>query len=284
MHSHAQDDVWFGRISRLRGGQCKRAQGAEEGGFHRGFLMRCGVGGFIPEHNGWITIHLSSQVKQQGLAIGGGSDGERALRLRMRGIAVPQGFAVDRKFSADHLQPEAATFRDVMTQCVACFQADPIDIRVLVDQCRIIATIRRDHQHLFFMVAARMRMPLGVGRIESVFPRRDPDLQKPGLACFAGVELAVGHSRTRAHQLNLPGRKSAAIAHAVVVFQLSLHHITEDLHVAVRMGGETSACRDPILIDDPQRAKAHVLRVVVIGETEGMVGVEPAVVGMAARE
>ena len=39
---------------------------------------------------------------------------------------------------------------------------------------------------------------------------------------------------------------------------------------------------DPVFVDDPERAEAHVPGVMVAGEGEGVAGVEPAVVGVAA--
>ena len=41
--------------------------------------------------------------------------------------------------------------------------------------------------------------------------------------------------------------------------------------------------RHDVLVDDPQRAEAHVRRVVVVREAERVVAVEPTVVGVAAR-
>jgi hypothetical protein len=49
----------------------------------------------------------------------------------------------------------------------------------------------------------------------------------------------------------------------------------------VAVGREALAGGDAVLVDDAQGAEAHVPRVVIIGEREGVVGVEPAVVGVA---
>lgn len=97
-----------------------------------------------------------------------------------------------------------------------------------------------------------------------------------------GICLAVQHAFARAHHLDLTGQQHAAVAHAVFMLERALDEITENLHVTVRMRGETAAWGDAVLIDHPQRAKAHVCRVIVVGEAEGVIAVEPAVVGMAA--
>ena len=46
-----------------------------------------------------------------------------------------------------------------------------------------------------------------------------------------------------------------------------------------RVGAEAGARRDAVLVDDAQVAEAHVRRVVVVGEREAVVGLQPAVVG-----
>jgi hypothetical protein len=64
--------------------------------------------------------------------------------------------------------------------------------------------------------------------------------------------------------------------------QLAVDDVGEDLHVAVRVHAKAATGADAVFVDDPEVAKAHVARVVVIGEGKGVMGVEPAVVGMAA--
>src|SRR5690606_11536991 len=51
-----------------------------------------------------------------------------------------------------------------------------------------------------------------------------------------------------------------------------------DLHVAVRVLAEALAGRDPVVVDDAERAEAHVVGVVVIREGERVARVEPPVV------
>ena len=74
----------------------------------------------------------------------------------------------------------------------------------------------------------------------------------------------------------------AAVAHAVLVRQRAFEHVADDLHVAVAVGAEAGAGGDAVLVDDAQVAEAHVARVVVVGEREAVVALEPAVVGVAA--
>src|SRR5690606_14601748 len=50
----------------------------------------------------------------------------------------------------------------------------------------------------------------------------------------------------------------------------------DDLHVAVRVGGEAGARRDPVVVRDEEEAVMRVLRVVVPPEAEAVPAVEPA--------
>ena len=47
------------------------------------------------------------------------------------------------------------------------------------------------------------------------------------------------------------------------------------------MGAEARAGLDPVFVDDPQRAVAHVRRIEVVGERKAVIRVEPTVIGMA---
>ncbi len=73
-----------------------------------------------------------------------------------------------------------------------------------------------------------------------------------------------------------------AFAHAVFVGEAAFQHIADDFHIAVPMRTESLAGRDAIVIDDAQRAEAHMGGIVITGEGKSMPGVEPAVVGMAS--
>ncbi len=59
--------------------------------------------------------------------------------------------------------------------------------------------------------------------------------------------------------------------------------VGDDLHVGVRVRREAGLRRDLVVVPHPDRAPAHAVRVVVAGEREVVVGLEPAVVGAAER-
>ena len=75
----------------------------------------------------------------------------------------------------------------------------------------------------------------------------------------------------------------APLHHAVPVRQLPAEDVAEDLGVAVRVRGEAGPRGDAILVQHAQGAEGHEGWVVVAGEGEGVVAVQPAVVGVPAR-
>ena len=59
-------------------------------------------------------------------------------------------------------------------------------------------------------------------------------------------------------------------------------HPGENFHVVVRMHTEALTTAEAVLIDDAQRAKAHVARVMVVVETKAVLGVQPGILKSAA--
>lgn len=64
--------------------------------------------------------------------------------------------------------------------------------------------------------------------------------------------------------------------------ELAGEDVGEDFEVAVRVRGEAGGGRDAVFVQDAQGAEVLVGGVVVLGEGEGVVAVEPAVVGVYA--
>ena len=66
------------------------------------------------------------------------------------------------------------------------------------------------------------------------------------------------------------------------MLKLALNNIGKDSKLSMTVLAEASASFNAILIDDSQRAKRLVLRIVVGGEGECVECIEPAVVCMAS--
>jgi hypothetical protein len=75
--------------------------------------------------------------------------------------------------------------------------------------------------------------------------------------------------------LQVAGGQHFPMAHAVLVLEGTIEDVGEDLHVAVRVGGEAAAGGDAVLVDDPELAKAHMVGIVVVPERERVARVQP---------
>ena len=64
--------------------------------------------------------------------------------------------------------------------------------------------------------------------------------------------------------------------------EFAAEDVGEDFSVAVRVGGEAGESGDAVFVQDAEGTERCVLGGVVLGEGECVVGVEPAVVGVAA--
>ncbi|MNR36640.1 hypothetical protein D3C85_1545860 [compost metagenome] len=91
----------------------------------------------------------------------------------------------------------------------------------------------------------------------------------------------MGDTGTGTHDLHIAGFSTALVAQAVLVGDSTLTYIGDDFHVAVRVRREATASGDQVVVPDPQVAPVHARRVVVFGEREVVMGVEPTMVGMA---
>ena len=96
------------------------------------------------------------------------------------------------------------------------------------------------------------------------------------------IEFAVPNARPGRHPLHVAGPDDRASTDTVLMFQCAFDDVRDDLHVAVAVGAKPRTGPDPVLIDNPQRAEAHVTGVVVIAKRKGVTTVQPAEIGRAA--
>ena len=96
------------------------------------------------------------------------------------------------------------------------------------------------------------------------------------------IGLGVEDTASRRHVLKLAGLDLAAVAHGIFVTQGALLDEGEDLHRFVGVHSESAAGSNHVVVDHAEGAVAHVFRIVVVREGEGVPRVEPAVVGVSA--
>ncbi len=151
-----------------------------------------------------------------------------------------------------------------------------------MDRQGAVTPVTRAHEPPLVALFLARKQLLLVARLEAVALGQDPDLQQVRLLVLGVIELAVQHARAGRHALHFAGPDDRAVAHAVLVLERTVDHVGDDLHVTMRMGSETLARLDPVLVDDAQFRKTHHLGVVVVSERERVLRLEPAVVGAAA--
>ena len=152
---------------------------------------------------------------------------------------------------------------------------------ILVDPDTVVVGVGR--QDLGEAVTGRFRVDgeLVITGCVALAAREKPNLEEADFGVARLVVLAVLNTRAGAHHLHVARANHVAIAHAVFVAQAAAQGNTDDFHVVVRVHPEAPAARHHVVVEYPQRAEVHPLGILVIGETEGMVRIEPAVVGVA---
>src|SRR5579859_3121096 len=96
------------------------------------------------------------------------------------------------------------------------------------------------------------------------------------------VKLAVRDSSAGAHPLHFPRTNHRTVAETVLVFECAFQHIAYDFHVLMTVAREPFARLDPILVDNAQLAKAHVLAVVILCEGKRVATIQPIEPGNSA--
>src|ERR1700733_12698457 len=92
------------------------------------------------------------------------------------------------------------------------------------------------------------------------------------------VLLAVTNAASGAYALAISGANDRAGTQTVLVLKRAFENVGDNFHVPMRVRGERSAGSNVVLVDDPQRMKAHPCGIVILVEGESVAGVEPAVV------
>ncbi len=226
----------------------------------------------------------SAQAEEQELCVCGGIDRNRAgVVLDGNAIGSAERFACHLYVTGDDLKPDMRTIiggRDI--QRLARIQTTKADLGVLPDRGGAITTVAREEQRQRVGRGTITEILFRIARFAAIFIRLQPDLIEVREVFLRRIEFAVMHTATRAHVLEITGLNRRAIAHAVLVGELTFDHISEDLHVGVRMRGEATARLNRIVVHHPERLETHVIGIEVFGKRKRETGLEPAMVGLAA--
>src|SRR5690606_20746138 len=152
--------------------------------------------------------------------------------------------------------------------------------RLGADRQRIIALETGSERHEASVAVAPGERPGAPRRLAAASVGDDPDLEQRG-GFVLEIVLGVLDARPGRHDLHVAGRGAPGIAEAVLVRDRALPDVRYDLHVAVRMRREAGPRSDLVVVPHPALAPVGPRRVVVVGEGEMRLRVEPAVVGTA---
>jgi hypothetical protein len=95
------------------------------------------------------------------------------------------------------------------------------------------------------------------------------------------IVLSMANAGARAHHLYVAGLRAALIPEAVLMADGAFAHISDDLHIGVRMRRETGIRRDLVVVPYPDGAVAESLGVVIAGEGEMVLRLQPPMIRAA---
>src|SRR5271169_2957375 len=96
------------------------------------------------------------------------------------------------------------------------------------------------------------------------------------------IHLAMADAAAGAHSLSVAWANDRTRAQAVLVLKRAVQNVSNNFHVAVRVGGEPFAGRDLVFVDHAQGTKSHETRIVVLVERKRVAGIEPAEIAATA--
>jgi hypothetical protein len=95
------------------------------------------------------------------------------------------------------------------------------------------------------------------------------------------ISLTMPNAGASTHHLNVACLGPADIAHAILMRDGTRSDIGDDLHVLMRVGGEAGMRGDDVIVPHPHPAPAHPGGILIVCERKMVMGIEPAVIGVA---
>lgn len=135
-------------------------------------------------------------------------------------------------------------------------------------------------EHVLF--AFVVNFLLAIARSDAKGMRNDPYLEKLDRQVITGVEFAVEKAFSCAHDLDFRAFDHAGVPHVIPVHEHSFKRNGNDLHIGMRMHPKSFSAKYDIVVQYPECAKSHAFRMVIFGETERMMRVEPPKVHVSA--
>src|SRR6185437_2199380 len=153
--------------------------------------------------------------------------------------------------------------------------------RILVDAERPVFRTRT-HDHLPpACPQCGIEAFLFMTRLPAILPGKDPDLQEIDIVVMRSIVFGMSDAAARAHQLYITGIDDPVRPRAVLMRERALQRDGDDLHILMRMAVETPSAFHDIVVQHAQRTELHLLPVVPVAETEGVMTVQPSEIYVA---
>src|ERR1700730_8247679 len=192
-----------------------------------------------------------------------------------------QLFAVQFDLTLRDLQPPVTLGAERLRDLFSGLKESDEQLGVLIDLYRTLSAVVGCDQAKLAALLDFGKTFLLVARFVPLRVWENPYLQQMHGFGRGRIRLAVTNTAAGTHALTVARQDHGAGAQAVFVSKLARQDIGDDLHVAMGMSWETAAGRDPIFVDDAQRAETHPLGIGVVIEAEGVAGLQPAVIAAA---
>jgi hypothetical protein len=83
------------------------------------------------------------------------------------------------------------------------------------------------------------------------------------------------------HDLDIALLNHGFVTHTVTVFEIAAQRNGNDFHVVVRVGAKAHAGCHRIIVEHTKGAEMNTGRFIITPKAEGMIAVQPAVIGMS---
>ena len=208
------------------------------------------------------------------------ADGDFAGGGDLGGVAFAQLVAVHHALALDLDEVGLAGRVEVVVQHLVGAEHAHEHLHVLMDADGRETFIARGDGHPLPHAILPVEAVVAVGGLDVGRVGQNPDLQEAQRLARV-VELAVHDAAAGAHVLHVAAPEAAAVAQAVAVRELAVHDVADDFHIVVRMRVEPAVRVEAVVVHDAQCAELDVLRVVVLGEREMELAVQPSAVASA---
>ena len=191
------------------------------------------------------------------------------------------GLSIESQFTGEKMEPVALS-GGRWCQRLAGLQMSKVNLPLGTDCDGIIATIGRGDQGEGTTGGMAGEIVVMVTWLATRMIWLQPNLKEVNRLIGGGIEFGMLHAVSGGQVLKLACLDGSAISHGVPVSQFTGNDIGKDLHRTMRVGSETLARRDGIVVDHTEASEAAMVRVIVFAKRKSVPGVEPAVVRMEA--